>query len=208
MKDEPFQTNNRRLAEALITAGCTLAPREKNGPSMNIYTAGKLRDLRIVKPDHRLTEKELEIYTLQAVDRKKEGDVFVLFEQNAMLGRCIKAFDDIEETIKLSREWEKMDDGERLENEKLKPGPIPDIPEEVVMQVLSLHSETRKAWPKIAWANPALCSTVAGDFVPSGDETRTGVPAGTHKGKSARVWSIHLNNEDRAHMKLHPRIAK
>ena len=41
--EQSFQTQNRQLAFALMVAGCTFAPIEQDGPAMNSYTPGFVR---------------------------------------------------------------------------------------------------------------------------------------------------------------------
>lgn len=203
---EPFSTQNKKLAEALITAGCTLAGREHSGPTINTYTPNLLRDKGVIKGG--VTHQAFEIAVLGAVERKIPGAVSFLFERNAVLDRCIKAFDAIERKIKASRQWEKMDAIQRQEHPEMAPPAMPDISEETVIQVLCLHRDNMRGMEALMFANPAICSVVQAEREGWKDEnaTATGMPSGKMTG-SAKVWSVNLNNADRRQkLHIHDRI--
>ncbi len=206
MKD-PFHTQNRQLALALITCGCKWLPQEENGPTANTYTPAMLRDKGIL-PSGQVSLERFEQGVLDAVQAKIAGSVTWFFERTPKLELAIKAWDDNVKLIKTHEKWEEMNDIDRQEHPEFKPIPYPDISDETVMQVLNFHANNTRIerLNQFIFANPAICSTIAGTYTPSKQpKTSTDMPAGVTTGKG-KAWSVTLSNADREHIGLHRRI--
>lgn len=138
---EPFATENRQLAFALLTAGCELLPREEGGPAVNVYTVGVLRQRKVG------TGKTLEAAALEAHQREIPGHVKYLFLRNELLERCVKKWDWTVNAIRMARE------------EGVDPV-LDDIKEEHIIQTMCVAANNQKAFAKIAFIRRPLCSDI------------------------------------------------
>lgn len=135
---EPFRTQNRQLAFALATAGCSFASPEEGGPAINLYSVDFLRARKIG------VGKSLEAAAADAVSLGIPGIVTYLFKRDAILEKAIKAWDNMVELHAIA------------ESEKTTPE-LPDVPVEVIMQVLHTHSMNLKSLvTQVPWCRRPL----------------------------------------------------
>lgn len=133
-----FSTQNRRLAFALATAGCQLAPK----PTQNLYTVDFLRSRGIGVG---LTPEEA---AKVAMAKKIPGIVTYFFVRSDLLMEAIKAWDDMAKAAKEAKEKGEEDIA-------------PKVATVQVMEVLYVFSRNSKALSELAWLSPPLVSSVA-----------------------------------------------
>lgn len=197
MNDNPISMPNAKLALGMVTAGIPFAEPEDGGPALNYYTPGLLRDRRLIGQQG-IGPIEFELKVIETAERGIAGSVVYFFQRTREAENFIEAWDKISDTIRRIREWETLTDAERAE---LDPPPkIPDIPIEVIAQVLCIHANNEERAKKLPFVNAPICNAVAGKSSP-GKETATGVMAGVTEG-AGQTWSTNLNDADRAKIGL------
>jgi hypothetical protein len=182
MQDQPFTTQNRKLAEALALAGCKWAAREDGGPTMNVYTADFLRSRRLL-PATPVNIPAFEAATRAAFDRRIPGIVTYLFVRDDVFFRAVAAWDEV------TRELQRADKEGR-------PPTIPPVDEETVSRVMAIAANSTKGFSDAPFVNPAWCSTIGGSETTSDDGKRRTISG---KGKA---WQVTISKEDREKLKL------
>ena len=178
MQQQPFCTQNRKLAEALALAGCKWASREEGGPTLNIYTAGFLRDRRLMS-SHPVPIQGFEKAAKEAEARKIPGIVTYFFERDETFQRAEKAWQDC--CIELARA--------KLASE---PPNVPDIPPEVVAQVICIAAYSAEGFKNAPFVNPAWVTTMSG----SRKEDPKSKAAYTIEG-TGKAWPLNASKEVR-----------
>lgn len=209
MNQQPIVMPNRKLAEAMITAGIPFASREEEEytPTMNQYTPGLLRDKRIIGGNP-ISPKKFEEAVLETADRKIQGSVTFFFRRTKEAEDCVAAWDKTADLIRQYRQRESFTPEEMALLDPLPP--LPSHSAEVIAEVLCMHANNLKAIQDLVFINPPVCNTLSGEFYQGeskGGEklTSTGVPIGETTG-GGRTWSTSLGNADRARIGLHPKI--
>jgi hypothetical protein len=174
---EYFSTNNRQLAFALATAGCTFAPQIKNspGPATNLYSLGFLRSKAICKG----------LSMEQAVDKlvslKIPGNVTYNFVRNDTFAEAIKAWDKAVENIAFAQD----------NNTEIQTGAHSVAH---IMEILCIHANNSVGLANdLPWLSSPLLSDVAAhskDHEVSGKPDPRVVTEG--KGK---IWSRNASKE-------------
>lgn len=175
---QPFVTQNRKLAEALALAGCSWASEEDGGPTRNIYTAGFLRDRKLL-PNEQVTLAKFEQAAKSAESRRVPGIVSYYFVRD-------KTFRDAEGA------WQAV----ALEIQRAElasePPKLPDISAEVVAQVLCIAANSAKHLADAPFLNPAWVTTLSGTKTKS-DTSESGFSiSGTGK-----AWPLNATKEVR-----------
>lgn len=198
----PIQMPNRALAMGLVSAGATFAKGEEGGPCINVYTPDFLRSKGVISEG--VTELEFERAAILAEARGIIGNVTFFFERNALAEGFVKAWDATSDAIRANREYAALDAETQRTHDK--PAALPDVPTEIVAQVLCMHANNLKSLKGIERSNPPVCSTLKGayDGGKPGKETSTGVCTGRLTG-AGKIWSTNLSNADRAKLKIHPK---
>lgn len=200
---------NRKLAEAMISAGIPFANHDEGGPCQNHYTPALLRDRGWAKgdlPPKAFEERVLAVAQSGAVNAA--GTVVFLFERSAEAEALIKAWDETAQAVRLAREWAGMPPEQKA---MVQPPPaLPDLSASIVAQVLCLHANNMKLMPQIIFSRAPICNMMEADFHQGESKggahvTSTGVSIGETTG-SGKAWSTDLDNDKRAKMGLHPRI--
>lgn len=156
-----FHTQNKALALALMCAGCEMYQEGSTGPVLNIYTKSKLKDLGFGGQG-----MSIEKAATAAINARKPGVVTFYFRRTDKLNKCIKAWDTACTSIEL--------------------GTLSDIPDEHVMEVCCVHSQTRKIVnSELIWLVPAVA--VSGDAATAKDGDKA-----TIKGH-CKAWQVGSN---------------
>ncbi len=94
MSAGPIQLQNRKLAEAMITAGLPFAPtsQEKCSPCLNTYTPGMLRDRGHIQGG--IEAKAFEVKVLELAGKGITGQPTFFFERTGNAESFVKAWDD------------------------------------------------------------------------------------------------------------------
>lgn len=186
-EDQPFATQNKPLAFSLLLAGCTLAPAEQGGPAINRYTIGFVRNRRDCQGMH-LEEAAKDLYT-----RKIEGHVSWLFVKNATFDKAINAWEEIVDKLR------------QAASQEIEPK-LPDIPTEVVMQVLCIRQNSVEEFNKLAfvnrmsqWASTAHATLRDEPMKDNKGETMPGLKKTVAKGGGLE-WSIFGSDEMKKHL--------
>lgn len=167
---EPFRTQNRQLAFALATAGCSFASPDQGGPAINLYTIDFLRAKKIG------VGKTLESAAADAVALGIPGVVTYLFKRDATFEKAMKA-------------WDSMVDIHAMANHEGVEPELPEVPTEVIMQVLHTHSmNLKKLVAEVPWCRRPLVT----DAQSSTREVQIdGKPAPRNVTQgSGRVWTL------------------
>lgn len=204
----------RKIAEAMITAGIPFAEPEQGGPCLNSYTPGFLRDRGIIGKAG-IGMPAFEKKVIETHERQIAGHVTFFFQRTTEAENFIKAWDETAESIKRHRAYEELSDAERKTTDA--PRPLPDISAEVVAQVLCIHAANTENRRKLMFVNAPICDTLTGNFEQGetkggAKECATGLAIGEATG-GGKIWSTDLPNvsadptkPDRAKLKLHNRI--
>lgn len=216
---------NRKMGEAMVTAGI---PFDKDqGPAINSYTPGFLRDRRIISAAGIGTYRfeQLVIETAERGARLAEmgknenectGSVTYVFERTKEAESFIAAWDAMAELIRGHREWEKLSDDEKAESTP--PQAMPVISAEVVAKVLCMHANNLGLIAKLPYVNAPICNALGGKTKTNPErggiyeEAKGGRGWGETTG-AGKVWSTNLRDDDpdpnvcdRKKMGLHPKI--
>lgn len=142
-----FTTQNRALALALMTAGCTLHQSESEGPVSNLYTVGKLREIGMGGQG-----LSIEQAAIKAVNAKKPGILSYFFVRDEELEKAIKAWDSV---------VAKLNSGSAITE---------DLSTEQIMTVVCIHENNRKLAKDLSWIRPALVSDMSSNSNKDGDK--------------------------------------
>lgn len=213
---------NRKIAEAMITAGIQFARPEDEpfSPCINEYTPGWLRDRKVIGSNG-MSPKVMEITVLDVAERgvrlaemgKNEneccGSVTYFFQRTKEAEDFIEAWDAMSELIQGHKERESMDDATRANVDA--PRAVPAISAVLVAQVLCMHANNLKTIAKLPFVNAPICNTlgerkkVSPERGKIYEDAKPGRGWGETSG-AGKVWSTSLNNQDRLELKLHPKI--
>lgn len=142
-----FTTQNRALAIALMTAGCTLHQSEAEGPCSNIYTVGKLRAIGMGGQG-----LSIEQAAIKAVNAKKPGIISYFFVRDEELEKAIKAWDSTVAKLNSAA------------------GFTEELSTEQIMTVACIHENNRKLAKELPWLRPALVSDVSSNSKKDGEK--------------------------------------
>lgn len=183
---EPFTTQDKQLALALATAGCTFLPQADGGPATNTYTPGFLRDRKQL-PKEGVCVEDFEETVKNCVERRFPGIVDYHFVRDSIFERSIKAWDEMVKEMTNAK------------NEGRAPF-LPDISEAVTMQVLYLRRMNEKDFAKIPWFKHPECATATFE---KSEEIISGRPAPRTKIKGGfKRWTLGCSDELRKELKL------
>lgn len=198
---DPIQVPNRKLAEAMLSCGCEVED------ISNQYTPGLLRDRKLIGAGP-ITEEKFERRVIEVAQGKMQGSVIFFMRRTSRAESVIAAWDGTAKLIQMHREREAMSAEEKKDLDP--PPPLPNIPDEIVAQVLCMHANNAKVIPQLIFSAPPICNTLKGETQKTG-ETSTGAQAGVTTG-AGKIWSVMLDDESRLGvMKLklkHKRLIK
>lgn len=178
----PFATTNRHLAFALLLAGCEMADHTEDGPAINTYTIGFLRQERFRS---RVQGLDIEEAAKKLLNAKVPGVVSWLFVRNSIFEEAIKAWNEMADEVTKAR------------HEGVAPQ-VPAVSAADTMRVLYIaqRKETDEFFDKLAFMNAGrqLVSTMEGSSKAREDGGNTITGAG-------QVWTIGAKDV-RKHMKV------
>ncbi len=192
--NEPFTTTNKQLALALITAGCKFASFESGGPAINHWTPATARERRIITG--KVFPEVFEQAVMRATDAKISGQVTYCIVRDSIWESAIK-------------EWDKwVDEFEMAEKQKRSPM-LPGLTAEQVIQACYFRLHNERDMEPVAFVrspNLSLGSTKK-DVTPieGAPSELSSQRSYTESGENLKVWSLNLNDEDRARIGIHPK---
>ena len=196
-----FRTTDRRLAIQLAHAGCQFA-KDGEGPVMNSYTANGLRAMGLLERDKGATLTEFEQAAMEAVKRKKPGQLIYIFERDLILETYLRRRQELTKTKnECARQGVKM-------TYPLFTRTVREIAEEDFCR----DETTALIDGSLVWLRGAWCSTGRVEFteaslaeVASGQVAQGSARLVGTGGGNPKRWPLSLSNERRAELGIPPK---
>jgi len=206
---EIFETTNRKLALALISAGCRLAGSEdgKTPPVINLYTPDVCRQryrrgpngtLVPFLPPQGVSPQTFERAVIELRDAKKPGILTWRIWKDSEFTVAMKAWDDC---VKAMTEWNwKKDDAAREGKAFNEPPPIPQIDTATAMRAYWVQCLNEDSMDAHIWVVcPSLTTMkVATQTVPIAGVKDEDAARVSYSGKgTGPIWNLNLSDSDR-----------
>lgn len=194
MSEESFKTQNRQLAFALACAGCHFAPLANDGPAVNTYTLGFLREPRQKRLVGGL---DIESAGKKLIEMGIPGHVTYCFIRDAVFEEAMAAWDEV------------VAEFQEAAHDRRDPS-LPEVSAKVVAQVLCVAVNSQDEFAKVPFVNKMrqLVSTVTSSTkqVPIPDKSSSGeankpAPRTVVSGKG-KVWTIGASKALKDHLKV------
>lgn len=198
---EPYKTQEKQLAFALMCAGGRFAPDEQDGPAINVYSTGFLRQSRFAKlfeAVQAVRKLDIEEAATMLIEREIPGIVTYVFVRDAVFDEFIAAWDGITTTM------------QEADQANIRPE-LPRHSATVVAQVMNIAANNLAIFAQVPFMNKArqMVSDVTGTTrhnpILNPKAGQDGAPQhlpGTQDvttGKG-RAWTIGLNAADKQRM--------